>query len=471
MIESLKNRLWQMLMEKEVSLAMIYDGEGNILWHRGRKIKGRTVAQATGFPKSEIEKTIEDHAPLIKDHVVVLSQHDALPKSARMLYLRSMLIQPISDRFFLYVDSGVKEAFSDTDREVFQVLGTLLGDVLEHIRSRQRDIGGITGESHIIADIRDRVLAFALEEEPISLTGETGVGKSHLAELIHRYSGRSGKFVTIHAPSIPETLFEGELFGHRRGSFTDAHRDRLGLVDVARGGTLFFDEIAEIPLSVQAKLLQLIDTGRFRTLGDAHDRSAEVRIISATNRDLQEEIKNKRFREDLFFRLNVLPVEIPPLRSRPEDIRPLVAEFSHLLRGKRPNSAFFDVLEAHAWPGNVRELITVLKRVGIQRDGPEVGAEVVDLLGGVGSGWHEEVEDPDAEIRAEIAGGASFWDTAWRRFIDRDLSRRDLKRLLASWHRERSGTLKDLATFLHIEPKDYPRFVSALHKYEIHPAK
>jgi transcriptional regulator with PAS, ATPase and Fis domain len=469
MIESIKTKLWDLLKEKQVSLAMLYDREGRILWHRGRKIKGKTVHEGEGFSKSYIDKTIHNGIPVEQEDVIITLSGDGLPRSARILYVKSLMIQPVAPNFFLYVDSGIKESFSPSDCEVFKIMGHLLGEVIDKIKQHQEDTGGISGTSGAIRQIRERVVNYSLEEEPVLLLGETGVGKNHIAELIHRFSGRKGPFTIVHTPSIPETLFESEIFGHKKGAFTGAAEDKKGLVAEAEGGTLFFDEIAEIPVSFQAKLLQFIETQKYRVLGDSRERQARVRIVAASNRDLEEEIEAKRFREDLYYRLNVLPIEIPPLRERKEDIQAIVKENDMHLRGKPLGERFWETVLAHHWPGNVRELIHVIKRAGIQLEGPITGKAVDSII-------HHRTGKPEGEsyiepIRREIASGANFWDTAWKYFLNRDLSRREMRAFLERYYREIGGNLKSMSKALNIEEKDYPRFISALHKYHIHPGK
>jgi hypothetical protein len=254
MIESIKNRIWDMLKEKDVSLAMLYDKEGNILWQRGRKIKGKTIPEGEGFSKSCIEKTLSGDIPIKEEDVVISLSSEHLPHSARVLYIKSLFIQPLAQE--------------------------------------------------------------------------------------------------------------------------------------ADKGTLFFDEIAEIPLSFQARLLQLIDVKKYRWLGDARERFADLRIVAASNRDLEEEVKQNRFRKDLFFRLNVLPIEIPPLRERKEDIAVIVNEYQSLLKGKTVTQGFWEVLS-----------------------------------------------------------------------------------LLGKYYRQSHWNLKAMARSLNLPEKDYPRFISALHKYGVHPGK
>ena len=471
MIEAIKAKLWGVLQQKEVSLAMVYDHHGRILWHRGRSITGRTVDEGEGFPKSLIRTTLAERREVEGEDVVVMAAGAELPQSARTLFLRSLLVLPIERDFYLYLDSGSREAFTVADREVFRAMGELLGESIAGIRAASSDPGGVAGSSPAMQRVRELLLRYALEDEPVLLLGETGVGKNHLAELIHRASGRRGRLVVAHCPSISESLFESEMFGHRRGAFTGAGEGRGGLVQEAEGGTLMLDEVSEVPTSVQAKLLAFVETRRFRPVGEAREQTAEVRLLAASNRDLAAEVRAGRFRSDLYYRLNVLPIAIPPLRERPEDLPDLVQHHLHLLRGTRPGPGFFEAIARHSWPGNVRELIQVLKRVGIQLPDSEVGGEVEELLV---AGPELAADGGGArvvELETAIRSGASFWDTAWRAFLDRDLNREELRGLLRRAFAAEGGSLRRLAEALHVGPDDYPRFVSALHKYDVHPGR
>jgi DNA-binding NtrC family response regulator len=203
----------------------------------------------------------------------------------------------------------------------------------------------------------------------VMITGEHGVGKGVVARALHAASPRAGRpLVTVNTGGLSESLFESELFGHVKGAFTDAKADRAGRFELADGGTLFLDEIANVPLSQQAKLLRILETGEFERVGSSRTRRVDVRVISATNADLDAEAKSGRFREDLLFRLNTVEIHIPPLRDRKEDIPELAAHFlrSKVERYRKPIQGFdlaaMQALLAHSWPGNVRELDHSIER-------------------------------------------------------------------------------------------------------------
>jgi len=204
----------------------------------------------------------------------------------------------------------------------------------------------------------------------VLITGETGSGKEVVAQTIHRFSSRSSRpWIDVNCAALPEHLVESELFGHEKGAFTGAVAAKQGLIEVAEGGTLFIDEISETAPGLQAKLLRVLEDGRYRRVGGTQEARADVRVIAATNKDLEEEQRAGRFREDLYYRLNVVAVKLPPLRERPEDIPELVRHFLATRRvGTQPFRLQPEALEAlrrYDWPGNVRELANVLERAQI----------------------------------------------------------------------------------------------------------
>lgn len=217
------------------------------------------------------------------------------------------------------------------------------------------------------AVFRDASL-IAPSESRVLITGESGVGKEVLADVIHGWSHRAqGPFVKVNCAAIPETLLESELFGHEKGSFTGATAQRIGRFEQANNGTILLDEVAEMSPALQAKLLRVTQDGRFQRIGGSAESRANVRILAATNRNLEEEVKAGRFREDLFYRLNVMELNIPPLRERKEDIRPLADRFiEELTQGRsKLSSAVVDCVEKYPWPGNVRELRNAMERAAL----------------------------------------------------------------------------------------------------------
>jgi two-component system response regulator GlrR len=229
--------------------------------------------------------------------------------------------------------------------------------------------------------IMDRINKFSKSDSHVLITGESGVGKGLVAREVHEISGRSrGPFVQVNAGAIPATLFEAELFGVKKGAYTGAGESRDGLFQAADGGTLFLDEIAEVPPEAQAKLLRVLDSGEVRSVGDTRTKKINVRIIAATNQNLDEMVENKSFRKDLFYRLSNLVLDVPPLRERTEDI-PLLADYflkQTQKRGetsRRLSTGALKWLMRQKWLGNVRELKNVLERAVLLSDQDVIKAE------------------------------------------------------------------------------------------------
>ncbi|MFN4246007.1 MAG: sigma-54 interaction domain-containing protein [Brevinematia bacterium] len=236
---------------------------------------------------------------------------------------------------------------------------------------------GIIGESEVIIDVFLKAMSIANSDSVVLITGETGVGKELFAEAIHKLSSRrDGPFVRINCAAIPETLLESELFGYEKGAFTGAVSRKIGLFEIARNGSLFLDEIAEISLAVQAKLLRVIEENKIIRLGGLEYIPINARLITATNRNLLEEVHKKSFREDLFFRINVVSINIPPLRERREDILPLFYYFLDIYSKKnakvikKVDEDYLEFLIHYHFPGNVRELSNFVERaVVLSNDG------------------------------------------------------------------------------------------------------
>jgi len=236
------------------------------------------------------------------------------------------------------------------------------------LEQRSRVADGIVAESDAMRNLLDMAGRVAPSDASILITGDNGVGKGMLAEQIHRWSSVADQvFVSVNMGSIPESLFEAEMFGHAKGAFTDAHEARAGRFELADGGTLFLDEVGNLPAAQQAKLLRVLETGQFERVGENRTRNAKVRLVAATNANLPEMVEDGEFRRDLYFRLNTIELDIPPLRDRPDDILPLAERFlSRSNRKYRRSAGFSDearrALQAHSWPGNVRELAHAVER-------------------------------------------------------------------------------------------------------------
>jgi len=465
MIESIKNLLWNNLREKNVSLVMIFSDEGDILWHRGRSIVGRTILEGEGFSRTFTHQVLEKPSSIRQEDVIINISHHGLTQSAKNLLIKSLLILPVGERHFLYIDSGSRQAFQPEEYDAFRLIGNLLAEMLHWMNSDIAGAGAIHSVGAAMEHIKKLVVKYSVEEDPVLLLGETGVGKSRVASLIHRYSGRTGKFVVADTTTINENLFESEVFGHVKGAFTGAVSNKKGLIQEADGGTLFFDEIAEVPLSFQAKLLRVIEERKYRVLGESCERTANVRILAATNVQLANAIEKKQFREDLFYRLNILTIRIPSLKERKEDIRGIVEANRNLLKGKEDGDGFWDVLNGYEWPGNVRQLLAVIKRAGILCESPVTGQDLVPLIRqDAEPGMQVQNYGCLTEIWTALREGQSFWDVVKQPFLDRELNRAQVKALIAGLHKKAGGKYTDMLPLLNLEPSEYRRFMKFLHK-------
>jgi DNA-binding NtrC family response regulator len=298
---------------------------------------------------------------------------------------------------------------------------------------------GMVGATPVMQEIYRKVDRAARTRARVLLLGESGAGKDHVARAIHRLSGRSaGPFVAVNCAAIPASLIESELFGHVRGAYTDARRSRKGRFLEAGGGTLFLDEVADMSLMTQSKILRAIEEEEVRAVGSDHTVRVNVRLITATNKDLRREIEEGNLREDLFFRLNVIPITVPSLRERLDDLPALVRHFverscaEHGTSGRDLSPAALGVLLEHDWPGNVRELRNVIERLVVMSEAERIGAqEVRDAVQPDEDEIHrtEEAQRSLREARAEferayikkslVAHGWRIKETALALGIDR----------------------------------------------------
>lgn len=339
--------------------------------------------------------------------------------------------------------------------------------------------------SEVMQALEREIDSAARSDAKVLITGETGVGKEVVARLIHQRSPRaSAQMVTLNCAGLPDSLLESELFGHVKGSFTGAYRDKPGLLETAPDGTVFLDEVGEMTPRMQVVLLRFLETGEIQRIGAdrAHTR-VNVRLITATNRRLEDEVAAGTFREDLYFRLNVVRIAIPPLRERSDDILPLItyylARFSqaHRLAQTELSPDATDALVRYRWPGNVRELKNVVERVVLKSPGSSI--RLVDLpqevtRSGRPTPTAAAPGAPQATTRAdELAGlmlrqGESFWSAVYPAFMSRDLTRADLRRIVELGLEQTKGNYRLLVESFNMPTSDYKRFLSFLRKHDCH---
>ncbi|HUP00219.1 MAG TPA: sigma-54 dependent transcriptional regulator [Gemmatimonadota bacterium] len=285
-----------------------------------------------------------------------------------------------SDEFKVKVERALKTRDLKRERDAFKAETEYLRGEVEH------HFGEIVGRSSAMREIFDSVRKIAETSSSVYIYGESGTGKELIARAIHRESPRrDGPFIKVNCSSLAESLLESELFGHEKGAFTGAIRERKGRFELAHNGTLFLDEISDIPTSTQVKLLRVLQEKEIERVGGEKTIRVDVRIISATNRDLGPLVADGSFREDLFYRLHIIPIEVPPLRERKEDILPLVSHFIESIANEigKPiegiSDAALGLLHGYEWPGNIRELENMLERAIVLCDGVILGVEEFPL--------------------------------------------------------------------------------------------
>jgi len=326
------------------------------------------------------------------------------------------------------------------------------------------------GSSDAMLALRQEIDRAARCTAKVLITGETGAGKEVVARCIHRQSTRSRRpFAAVNCSGITETLLESELFGHLRGSFTDAHRDSPGLIRQAQGGTLFLDELGEMSLRMQAMLLRFADSGEMQPVGAAGVMQvADVRVITATNRDLRALIAAGAFRQDLYYRVNVIAIAVPPLRDHAEDVPVLLQHYlqrasnAHAMAMPRVEPSAVHTLMEYSWPGNVRELRNVAERLVLEAFERPVTADDLRLPGRI------ERSTTPVDVAAEsrratplwdqFQAGRNFWTVIYQPFKQRELTRRDLIDLMHDGLSRTGGSYRSLLGLFNLPDADYKRF-------------
>jgi transcriptional regulator with PAS, ATPase and Fis domain len=337
----------------------------------------------------------------------------------------------------------------------------------------------LSGTSSQIVELKKEIERVARSEAKVLITGESGVGKEVVAREIHARSPRASRpFVPVNCAGLPETLLESELFGHVKGSFTGAYRDKPGKLEAANGGTILLDEVGEMTLRMQGLLLRFLETGELQKVGaERANGIVNVRIIAATNRSLTELIRQGQFREDLFYRLNVIHLILPPLRERPDDIPAMVRQFvnqysqnnGHRVRGITPDAVA--VMARYSWPGNVRELQNVIERLVVvgQRDVIDVEDLPADMRNGAqqtsaaGKIETSVVDDMYKQLTTERQ---SFWTTVYPLYMQREITKANVRSLVRKGLEESRGNYRIMLRLFNMEPSEYKKFLNFLRKHQ-----
>jgi transcriptional regulator with PAS, ATPase and Fis domain len=338
----------------------------------------------------------------------------------------------------------------------------------------------LIGSSHQMMELRQEIERIARSDAKVLITGESGVGKELVARAIHFNSPRVDRpFVPVNCAGLPETLLESELFGHVKGSFTGAYRDKPGKLENADEGTVFLDEVGEMTLRMQGLLLRFLETGELQKVGaDRAARIVNVRLVAATNRNLQDLIVQGTFREDLFYRLNVIHFWVPPLRERKEDIPAMIDHFfkrftrnnGHLVRGIDQEA--FTALCEYAWPGNVRELENVIERLVVT--GRHEYVKLEDLPTEIRAQRGVSIR-PKRERRRTIADDlykklleerVSFWTAVYPLYMAREITRQNVRDIVRKGLEEARGNYKIVCKLFNMDPGDYKKFLNFLRKHD-----
>jgi len=330
--------------------------------------------------------------------------------------------------------------------------------------------------------LREDVKAAARTDAKVLITGESGVGKEIVSRLVHSTGMRAAfPLVTVNCAAITDTLLESELFGHTRGSFTGAYRDRAGVLEMAHRGTVFMDEIGETSARMQSLLLRFLENGEIQRVGTSKANArVDVRVIAATNRDLLQAVVAKTFREDLYYRLNVIHMTVPPLRDRRDDVPLLLDHFLATFASEysAPRLTFTPeargLLTRYPFPGNVRELKNLVERLTVRHTGETpVGVEELPhevrhtaMLASVPE--QASVSPAEALFRLLVDERQSFWTAVYAPFMSRDLTRDTLRTLVSLGLQRTSGSYRDLLELFHMAPTDYKRFLNFLRKHQCH---
>jgi transcriptional regulator with PAS, ATPase and Fis domain len=337
----------------------------------------------------------------------------------------------------------------------------------------------LIGKSNATSHLREEIRFAARSDAKVLIVGESGTGKELVAHLVHAASKRSGRpFVCVNCAGVPETLLESELFGHERGSFTGAIRDKEGLLQIADTGTALLDEVGEMSLRMQAVLLRFLENGEVQRVGSRGGPSrANIRIIAATNRDLSREIEAGTFRLDVYYRLNVVQIVVPPLRDRAEDVPLLLEHFLSIYscRHQQPRrmltASAVSALTTYSWPGNVRQLKNIVERLALRGPQPIAVSELQPEITGQQSAQSDSanVTPRTADgLYARMMAGESFWSVVYEPFMARDLTRTDVREIVRLGLRATRGSYTLLLQLFNMRPGDYKPLLNLLRAHGCH---
>ena len=440
--ESMLESILDMALEvvrAERGMVLLRDDDGDFSVHLARNLEHETIADAGAFSSGIVAQAGAGKAVLCLD-----ARNDSRfneLKSVSLYGIHALMCVPLRthDKIVgaVYVDSKEDGLFTPDDLRFLEAFADHAALALANARKRialvedterlQQEAAERAGPDNMIGSSPQMKRVFELidkvaaSELPVLIYGESGTGKELVAQAIH-YNGPRGKraFVSENCAAIPDTLLQSELFGHVRGAFTGADRDRAGLFEQAHGGTLFLDEIGDMSATMQAQILRALQEGEIRRVGGTKPINVDVRVIAATHRDLQQETAAGRFREDLLYRLQVLLIELPPLRERRGDVRRLIRHFLHRIAAERGKSAqgidgnMLERLERHRWPGNVRQLQNTLQRLSLLAgDGP-IGVDLLML----DAGLRGLLADGDAGITGAKNAPLSLSSSEHDRIVD-----------------------------------------------------
>jgi transcriptional regulator with PAS, ATPase and Fis domain len=339
----------------------------------------------------------------------------------------------------------------------------------------------LVGRSPEILALQDELERVARSDAKVLITGESGVGKEIVARRIHSHSPRANHvFAPVNCAGLPEALLESELFGHVKGSFTGAYRDKPGKMETAHLGTVFLDEVGEMTLRMQGMLLRFLETGELQKVGaEGTSRHVNVRVIAATNRDLRQLVVQGVFREDLFYRLNVIHIAVPPLRERRQDIPALVHQFLSQFSAANHTPMLtvspeaMNALVAYSWPGNVRELENAIERLVVTYQGSmieceQLPPEIRSNGGAVALRTKRERRRTAADdlYKRMTEHGECFWTTVYPLFMGREITRGNVRDVVAMGLQETHGNYKIVARLFNMEARDYKRFLNFLRKHD-----